>query len=80
MGVFAFVCQYIVSPRGRTGNRIVTQMRYPLLLLKDDQIVRDKRLPVHCRHLESRRHPTAIPVATQMSLPLFTYPLFKRGR
>ena len=40
-----------------------------LSLLKDDQIVRDNRLPVHCRHLESRRHSTVIPVATQMSLP-----------
>ena len=24
-GGFAFACQYIVSPRGRTGNRTVTQ-------------------------------------------------------
>ena len=31
-GVFAFACQYIVSPRGRTGNRTVTQMRHPLLV------------------------------------------------
>ena len=29
-GVFAFACQYIVSPRGRTGNRTVTEMRHPL--------------------------------------------------
>ena len=31
-GVFALACQYIVSPRGRTGNRTVTQMRHPLLV------------------------------------------------
>ena len=31
-GVFAFACQYIVSPCGRTGNRTVTQMRHPLLV------------------------------------------------
>ena len=40
-----------------------------LSLLKNHQIVRDNRLPVLCRHLASRRHRTAIPVATQMSLP-----------
>ena len=40
-----------------------------LSLLKDDQIVRDSRLPVHCQNLTSRRHRTAIPVATQMSSP-----------
>ena len=38
-----------------------------LSLLKDDQIVRDNRLPIHCRHLASRRYRTLIPVATQMS-------------
>ena len=32
MGVVAFACQCIVSPRGRTGNRTVTQMRHPLLV------------------------------------------------
>ena len=31
-GVFAFACQYIVSPHGRTGNRTVTQVRHPLLV------------------------------------------------
>ena len=31
-GVFALACQYIVSPRGWTGNRTVTQMRHPLLV------------------------------------------------
>ena len=40
-----------------------------LSLLKEDQIARDNRLPVHCRHLTSRRHRAATPVATQMSLP-----------
>ena len=29
-GAFAFACQYIVSPRGWTGNRTVTQMRHRL--------------------------------------------------
>ena len=48
-----------------------------LSLLKDDQNVRDNRLRVHCRHLASRRHRTAIPVATQMSLPPVCLPLFK---
>ena len=38
-GVFAFDCQYIVSPRGRTSNRTVTQMRHILSLLKADHIV-----------------------------------------
>ena len=47
-----------------------------LSLLKDDQIVRDNCLPVHCRHLASRRHRTAIPVATQMSLPAVCLPPF----
>ena len=46
-------------------------------LLKDNQIVRDNRLPVHCRHLAPRRHHTVIPVATQMSLPPVCSPLFK---
>ena len=31
-GVFAFACQHIVSPRGRTGNRTVTQMRHPFFV------------------------------------------------
>ena len=31
-GVFAFACQYIASPRCRTGNRTVTQMRHPLIV------------------------------------------------
>ena len=43
-----------------------------LCLLKDDQIMRDNRLPVHCLHLASRRHRTAIPVATRY--PPFAYP------
>ena len=68
-GVFAFACQYIVSPRGRTGNRTVTQMRHPLFL-KDDQIAHDNRLPVpqQCRRLASWRHHTVIPVATQKNV------------
>ena len=45
-----------------------------LSLLKDDEIVRDNHLPVHCRHLASRRHHT-VNVVT----PLFAYPLFKRA-
>ena len=45
-------------------------------LLKDDQIARHNRLPVQCRHLASQRHRAAIPVATQMSLPLVCLPLF----
>ena len=39
------------------------------ILVVDDQIVRDNRLPAHCRHLASRRHRTVIPVATPISLP-----------
>ena len=31
-GVFAFACQCIVSLRGRTGNRTVTQMQHPFLV------------------------------------------------
>ena len=31
-GVLAFSCQCIVSPRGRTGNRTVTQMRRLILV------------------------------------------------
>ena len=50
-GVFAFACQYIVSPCGRTGNRTVTQM---------EQIACNNRLPVHCRRLRSLRHYTVI--------------------
>ena len=46
-----------------------------LSLLKDAQIGRENYLPVHCRHLPSWRHHIVIPVATQMSLPLFAYPL-----
>ena len=30
-GGIRIACQYIVSPRGRTGNRTVTQMRHPFL-------------------------------------------------
>ena len=45
----------------------VPQMQHPLL--KEDQIVRNNRLPAHCRHLRLLRHYTVIPVATQMSLP-----------
>ena len=47
-GVFAFACQGIASLRGRTGNRTVTQMHKCMCdifsLLKDDQILRDKRV------------------------------------
>ena len=56
-----------------------TNATYPPCL-KDDQIVRDNCLPVHCRHLASRRHRTVIPVATQMLLPPVCYPLFKRSQ
>ena len=38
-------------------------------LLKDDQIVHDNRLPVHCRRLWSLEHHIVIPVATQRLLP-----------
>ena len=31
-GAYAFACQCIISPRGRTGSRTVTQMRDPLLV------------------------------------------------
>ena len=31
-GLFAFACQYSVTPHSRTRNRIVTQMRHPLLV------------------------------------------------
>ena len=31
-GYSHFSCQYIVSPRGQTGNRTDTQMRHPLLV------------------------------------------------
>ena len=67
-GVFAFACQYIVSPRALRAVRPATVLSHTcdiLSLLKDDQIVRDNRLPVHCRHLVSRQHRTVIPVATQ---------------
>ena len=30
--MFAFACQYIVSPCGRASNRTVTQMRHPFLV------------------------------------------------
>ena len=45
-----------------------------LSLLKDDQIVHDNRLPVHCRHVASRGHRTAISVVMQTSLPLVCLP------
>ena len=51
-----------------------------LSLLKDDQIVRNNRVPVHCRQVASRRHHTVIPVATQMSLPPVCLPLFKHAQ
>ena len=38
-------------------------------LLKDGQIARDNRLPVHCLRLRSLRHYIVILVAMQMSLP-----------
>ena len=37
-------------------------------LLKDDQIARDNHLPARCRHLQSLRHGTVIPIAMQISL------------
>ena len=48
VATLTFVCQYIISPRSRTGNGTVTRMQHPLFL-KDDQTVRDNRLPVQCR-------------------------------
>ena len=33
--------------------------------MKDEEIARDNRLPVHCRHLTSRRHCIAIPVVAE---------------
>ena len=56
---------------------VLSQKCDMLPVLKDDQIVRDNRLPVHCRHLVSRRHRIVILVATQMSLPPVCLPLFK---
>ena len=43
--MLAFACQYIVSPRGRTCNRTVTQMPHLLLVAmsKDDQVAHDDR-------------------------------------
>ena len=32
--VFASACQYVVHLRGRTGNRAVTKMRHPLLIVQ----------------------------------------------
>ena len=76
MGVFAFACQYIVSLRGQTGNRTVTQMRNPLLA---------EGRPIACQYivgacgrcdivLRSLRHRAVILVATQMSLPPVSLP------
>ena len=67
-GLFAFACQYIVSPRGRTGNRTVTQMRHPLFAEGRPNCARQP-LASTLSALTSRRHRTAIPVATQISLP-----------
>ena len=33
-GVFAFACQYTVSPHCQTGNHTVTQMQHPFLLVE----------------------------------------------
>ena len=60
---------------GAVGPATVLSHKCDILsLLKDDLIVRDNRLPVHCRHLASRQHRTVIPVAMQMSLPLVCLP------
>ena len=48
----AMLSQVIVSLRGQTSNRIVTQMRHPSLL-KDNQIVRDDIVSL-CIALSSR--------------------------
>ena len=72
-GVFGFACLRIVSPRGRTGNRTVTQMRHPLLVEGRPNCAQQSLASIYiytyCRHLAWRRDRTVIPVATQMSLP-----------
>ena len=63
------MCLPVHCLSARSDRQLLSRKCDILSLLKDDQSVRDNRLPVHCRHLASRRHRTAIPVATQMSLP-----------
>ena len=74
-GVLA--CQYIVSPAlpDRQPCCHTTATSHPLL--KDDHIAPESRLRVQCWCIASRQHGIVIPVATQMSLPLFVYPLLK---
>ena len=67
-GVFAFACQYIVSLRGRTGNRTVTQMQNPLLV--------EGRPECAPQSLASTLSAPRV-AATSYCDPLFAYPLFK---
>ena len=78
-GVFAFACQYIVSPRGRTGNRTVTQMRHPLLVEGRPNCARQ----FACQYTvgTSRRGDIMLRPRSprKCQYPLFAYPLFKRA-
>ena len=72
-GVFALLASRL-SLRAVGPATVLSHKCDTLPLLKDNQIVRDNRLPVQCRHLASRQHRTVILVATQMSLPSVCLP------
>ena len=77
-GVFAFVCQCIVSLRRRTGNCTAPRMwhlveGWPNCTWQSCQCTVGT-----CGH--NNIVLTVIPVATQRSLPLFAYPLFIPAR
>ena len=82
-GVFAFACQYIVSPRGRTGNRTVTQMRHPLLVEGRPNCARQSLAStLSAPHVaetsccDPGRHAKS---CGKCHYPLFAYPMFKRA-
>ena len=76
--VFACACQYIVSPRGRTSNRTVTQMQHPLLVEGRPNCAR--------RSLASALSAPRVGATSycdagghaNVVTPMFAYPLFKR--
>ena len=78
-GVFAFACQYIVSPRGQTGNRTVTQMQHPLLVEGRPNCARQSLASTLST---SRRGDIVLRSRSprKCHYPLFAYTLFKRAQ
>ena len=79
-GVYAFACQYMVSPRGQTGNRTVTQMRHPLLVEGRPNCVRQSLASTLSAPRVAATSCCAPRSPRKCHYPLFAYPLLKRAQ